>query len=225
VITFLHTADWQIGKPFASIADAAKRARVQQERIEAIRRIGGVVRARRAAFAAASISGDNPIMIAAHAVKLALAAFLVPFVFVFGPELLWEGPLWKTMTTFATAAVGLRLVNKLYPLEGPAARAAGENSPTYNAAVAGNRPRLGQPVPVRYGQEWVYPDLACPLYVEFAANGDMYTCVALAVTLGEAEVLTITVEDTGVGIPKEAQSRIFERFFCVDKTRSKELGA
>ena len=47
MITFLHTADWQIGKPFASIGDPAKRARVQQERIEAIRRIGGVVRERR----------------------------------------------------------------------------------------------------------------------------------------------------------------------------------
>ena len=64
-----------------------------------------------AAFAAASISGDNPILIAAHAVKLALAAFLVPFVFVFGPELLWEGPLWKTALTFTTAAIGLVFVS------------------------------------------------------------------------------------------------------------------
>ena len=64
-----------------------------------------------AAFAAASISGDNPILIAAHAVKLALAAFLVPFVFVFGPELLWEGPVWKTALTFTTAAIGLIFVS------------------------------------------------------------------------------------------------------------------
>jgi TRAP-type uncharacterized transport system fused permease subunit len=41
-----------------------------------------------AAFAAASISGENPMLISFHAAKLALAAFLVPFVFVFGPELL-----------------------------------------------------------------------------------------------------------------------------------------
>jgi TRAP transporter 4TM/12TM fusion protein len=64
-----------------------------------------------AAFAAASISGENPIMIAAHAVKLALAAFLVPFIFVFGPELLWQGPLWKTAVTFITAGVGLIFVS------------------------------------------------------------------------------------------------------------------
>jgi TRAP transporter 4TM/12TM fusion protein len=63
-----------------------------------------------AAFAASSISGDNPILISVHAVKLALAAFLVPFVFVFGPELLWQGPLWKTAVTFVTAGIGLVLV-------------------------------------------------------------------------------------------------------------------
>ena len=37
---FIHTADWQIGKPFARIRDANKRALVQQARIDAIKRIG-----------------------------------------------------------------------------------------------------------------------------------------------------------------------------------------
>jgi hypothetical protein len=39
-MSFIHTADWQIGKPFVGIADAHKRSLVQQERIEAIERIG-----------------------------------------------------------------------------------------------------------------------------------------------------------------------------------------
>jgi TRAP transporter 4TM/12TM fusion protein len=64
-----------------------------------------------AAYAASSIAEANPISIAGHAVKLALAAFVVPFVFVFGPELLWQGPVWKTATTFGTAAIGLILLS------------------------------------------------------------------------------------------------------------------
>ncbi len=63
-----------------------------------------------AAYAASSISGDNPLATAGQAVKLALAAFMVPFVFVFGPELLWNGPLWKTAITFVTAAIALVLL-------------------------------------------------------------------------------------------------------------------
>lgn len=60
-----------------------------------------------AAYAAASIAEDNPLHIAAIAVKFALAAFLVPFVFVYGPELLLEGPWHATLITLATAIAGL----------------------------------------------------------------------------------------------------------------------
>jgi TRAP transporter 4TM/12TM fusion protein len=63
-----------------------------------------------AAYAAASIADDNPLAIAGHAVKFALAALVVPFTFVYGPELLWQGPLWHTAITFMTGAAGLVLL-------------------------------------------------------------------------------------------------------------------
>ncbi len=63
-----------------------------------------------AAYAASSIAEDNPLAIAAHAVKFALAALVVPFTFVYGPELLWQGPLWHTAITFVTGAAGLILL-------------------------------------------------------------------------------------------------------------------
>ena len=40
----------------------------------------------------------------------------------------------------------------------------------------------------------------------------------------EDGAVVLTVSDTGVGIPKDSQSRIFERFYRVDKSRSKAVG-
>lgn len=40
----------------------------------------------------------------------------------------------------------------------------------------------------------------------------------------EGRRTVLEVEDTGIGIPKQHQSRVFERFFRVDKARSRELG-
>ena len=34
----------------------------------------------------------------------------------------------------------------------------------------------------------------------------------------------IDVKDNGVGIPKESQDKIFDRFYCVDKSRSRKVG-
>jgi len=47
--------------------------------------------------------------------------------------------------------------------------------------------------------------------------------VEITVSRGE-QGAAVTVRDTGIGIPPEYQSRVFERFFRVDKSRSKASG-
>ena len=40
----------------------------------------------------------------------------------------------------------------------------------------------------------------------------------------ESKGITVTIEDTGTGIPEDSLERVFERFFRADKSHSKELG-
>ncbi len=47
--------------------------------------------------------------------------------------------------------------------------------------------------------------------------------VEVSVSAGDAGT-TVSVKDTGIGIPPEYQARVFERFFRVDKSRSKASG-
>src|SRR5436190_1273035 len=53
---FIHTADWQLGKPFGSIDDLQKRVTLQQERIRVIERIAQAAQQHGAQFVV--IAGD-----------------------------------------------------------------------------------------------------------------------------------------------------------------------
>jgi DNA repair exonuclease SbcCD nuclease subunit len=67
---FVHTADWQLGKPFARISDPDKRALARQARIEAVRQIGLVAQNVDASFVVVAVDlFDSP-----HADKATAAA-------------------------------------------------------------------------------------------------------------------------------------------------------
>ncbi len=79
------------------------------------------------------------------------------------------------------------------------------------------------------GSIFVYgssPDLR-RLLIIFLDNAVKYTdsggTIRLMVAQDGGEAV-IEVEDNGVGIPKDAQARVFERFYRVDSSRSKESG-
>ncbi len=62
----------------------------------------------------------------------------------------------------------------------------------------------------------------CDNAIKYNKNGGSADIVISPDT--EKHTVTLTVRDTGIGIPGYAQSRVFERFYRVDKGRSKSAG-
>lgn len=100
-LTFLHTADWQLGKPYARVTDDAKRARLQAERFECLKRIAAAVRQHKAAFVL--VAGDlfdspSPLKSSVAMACEAIGQMGVPVVVIpgnhdhGGPGSLWEQP-------------------------------------------------------------------------------------------------------------------------------------
>lgn len=71
------------------------------------------------------------------------------------------------------------------------------------------------------------PQLVTGILFNLTDNAVKYNRPGGSVILRIQELETevrLTVSDTGIGIPKNQQDRVFERFFRVDKSHSKEVG-
>lgn len=107
------------------------------------------------------------------------------------------------MGEFIGAAVGFgmkMLVNALIPDPTPSAsqrsmQALQAASPTYNISAQGNQARVGQPIPVMYGRNMIYPDFAAQPYTEYAGN-DQYLYQLFVIGQGEYDIEQIRLEDT-----------------------------
>ena len=100
-IKFLHTADWQLGKPFQRITDEAKRTRLQNERINCLRQIGRLARESGASFIL--VAGDlfdspRPLKSTVAQACEAIGAMKIPVLAIpgnhdhGGPGSLWQQP-------------------------------------------------------------------------------------------------------------------------------------
>jgi TRAP-type uncharacterized transport system fused permease subunit len=63
------------------------------------------------AFTAAAMTGASPISTAFQAMKLAWVAYIVPFLFVVSPTLLFEGEALPIATDIATACFGVYFIS------------------------------------------------------------------------------------------------------------------
>jgi two-component system phosphate regulon sensor histidine kinase PhoR len=78
-------------------------------------------------------------------------------------------------------------------------------------------------LPAVYGD----PDMLTQVLINLLDNAVKYTPAGGRITirsLVDDTELRVEVEDTGIGIPPESLPRVFERFYRVDKARSRELG-
>lgn len=123
-LTFIHTADWQLGKPFAAIDDPHKRSLVQQARIDAIGRIGHAAAQAGADFVLVagdlfdSPSADRPTVSAACSAigQMKLPVMVIPGNHDHGgPGSVWEQDFFRREQS--ALAPNLRVFRESVPFE------------------------------------------------------------------------------------------------------------
>lgn len=80
----------------------------------------------------------------------------------------------------------------------------------------------GEPVVVKGIRRYLYEILynLCDNAIRYNKEGGSVKVTVVK----EGDKVSLKVADTGIGIPKEHQARVFERFYRVDKSHSKETG-
>lgn len=119
-------------------------------------------------------------------------------------------------TAIITAGVtlaGTALVNALIPPPSPASAVNNYNatspSPTYALQAQGNQARLGEPIPVIYGNHIIYPDFGSTPYAEFE-NNEQYLYQLHVVGQGYYDLEQIRIEDTPISSFDEITYEVIE---------------
>ena len=124
LVRILHSADWQIGKPYKFVGDPQKRFRLQEERLRCLGRIGAAARAQGAS--AVVVAGDlfdstTVAISTALEVLEAIGAMALPVLVIPGnhdhgaPGGIWDSPDWQRHQP--ERAPNLQLLLERQPLE------------------------------------------------------------------------------------------------------------
>ena len=124
LVRILHSADWQIGKPYKFVGDPQKRFRLQEERLRALGRIEAAARSQgaRAVVVAGDLFDSTTVAIStAMEVLEAIGAMALPVLVIPGnhdhgaPGGIWDSPEWQRHRS--ERAPNLQLLLERQPLE------------------------------------------------------------------------------------------------------------
>lgn len=127
-LCFIHTADWQLGKPYARVRDDEKRSQLSQQRLQAIYRLRNYIAENKAQFVL--VAGDlfdtqTPKKQLVSATCKAIGDLQVPVFAIpgnhdyYGVESIWEQEFFKQEQQ--QLAPNFQLITTPHPVEAPGA--------------------------------------------------------------------------------------------------------